>query len=300
MIKSVTVYNYLGDSLIINLSRPEETGLVITNIDGLGPVNANINTTDFATIDGASFNSARIQSRNIVITFRILDNPSVEENRHRLYHYFSVKRYVTLDVETDRRRSQIKGYVESVEPIIFSSEEEATVSIICPDPFFYKQETTDVAFTNVTPLFEFPFENNGTTPQICFGDIMSQPVGNIDYPGDYAVGFVATILLHGEAEYVTIFNIDDETEMRIDTAKITAILGEPLQDEDEIIINTRTGNKTAYLLRHGLYTNILNAIDRSSDWLVLRPGANLMAYSAIEGAENIELIVTYQTVYEGV
>ena len=41
------------------------------DIDGLNPVAATINTTEFATSDGAMFNSARIGTRNIVLYIKI-------------------------------------------------------------------------------------------------------------------------------------------------------------------------------------------------------------------------------------
>ena len=71
MIKSVTVTNYLGESLLLELSNPWEVGIAITKIEGLGPVKASINSTEISSGDGARFNSARISTRNIVFTFRI-------------------------------------------------------------------------------------------------------------------------------------------------------------------------------------------------------------------------------------
>lgn len=68
MLKAVTVTNFKGESLRMELTKPEETGLVIYNITGIGSPTASINTTDMATIDGSRFNSARAQTRNIVLT----------------------------------------------------------------------------------------------------------------------------------------------------------------------------------------------------------------------------------------
>ena len=66
MIRSVTVTNYLGDSKVLELANPEPSGFVIASIEGLGPVKSNINTTDLASNDGALYNSARLETRNIV------------------------------------------------------------------------------------------------------------------------------------------------------------------------------------------------------------------------------------------
>lgn len=54
MIKSVTIQNYLGEKIVLELARPEKSGFIIKSIDGLGPPGANINTTQVSTNDGGS------------------------------------------------------------------------------------------------------------------------------------------------------------------------------------------------------------------------------------------------------
>lgn len=63
MIRAVTFTNYLGDSIRLDLARPEESGFIIKSVTGLGPGKANINTTEIATNDGSLFNSSRMPSR---------------------------------------------------------------------------------------------------------------------------------------------------------------------------------------------------------------------------------------------
>ena len=53
MIRAVTFTNYLGDSIRLDLARPEESGFIIKSVTGLGPGKANINTTEIATNDGS-------------------------------------------------------------------------------------------------------------------------------------------------------------------------------------------------------------------------------------------------------
>lgn len=68
MIRTVTVTNHVGESLVIDLRYPEKSGFIIRSITGLGPAEATINTTEVATNDGALYNSARLNSRNIVLS----------------------------------------------------------------------------------------------------------------------------------------------------------------------------------------------------------------------------------------
>lgn len=178
MIRSFTVTNTLGDSIKIDLAEPEKSGFVIVSVTGLGPAKANIVTSEISTNDGALFNSARMNSRNIVFNLLFWDTnsgESIEEIRLKSYRFFAPKKKLTLLVETDKRTAEIVGYVETNEPTIFSKSEGAQISIICPDPYFYsagKDGTMRTVFSGDDPLFEFPFSNESLTENLLvFGEV---------------------------------------------------------------------------------------------------------------------------------
>ena len=87
---------------ILELTDNEEQ-YQVTNIEGLTPPNANINTASYANGDGSSFNSSRIPNREIVITVYI--NGDVQKNRLTLYKYFRNKKR-----KFRRRGKRIFGY----------------------------------------------------------------------------------------------------------------------------------------------------------------------------------------------
>ena len=60
MIKSITVTNYLGESLKMELTNPYDSGFAITDITGIGPGKADINVTELTSSDGALHNSSRL------------------------------------------------------------------------------------------------------------------------------------------------------------------------------------------------------------------------------------------------
>ena len=145
MIRAITVTNYLGDSIKLDLARPEQSGFVVTSVTGLGSGKANINMTEVATNDGGLFNSSRLPSRNIVISLKYLWHDSIEDVRQLSYKYFPIKKKLTLLIETDNRQAEIDGYTETNEPTIFSKDEGSDISIVCPNPFFIlleKMEST--------------------------------------------------------------------------------------------------------------------------------------------------------------
>lgn len=122
MIRAVTFTNYLGDSIRLDLARPEESGFIIKSVTGLGPGKANINTTEIATNDGSLFNSSRMPSRNIVISLAYMWKDSIEDVRQLSYKYFPIKKKLTMLIETDNRQAEIEGYVESNDPTIFAKK----------------------------------------------------------------------------------------------------------------------------------------------------------------------------------
>ena len=102
MIRAITVTNYLGDSIKLDLVRPEQSGFIVTSVTGLGSGKANINMTEVATNDGGLFNSSRLPSRNIVISLKYLWHDSIEDVRQLSYKYFPIKKKLTLLIETDK------------------------------------------------------------------------------------------------------------------------------------------------------------------------------------------------------
>lgn len=157
MIKAVSVTNFKNETLRMELTKPEESGLIVYNIEGIGGAKANINTSDIANGDGAWYNSSKAQSRNIVLSVKLMPKPTIEDTRHDIiYRYFPIKKNIRLTFETDLRTTYIDGYVESNETPIFSSEEYTQVSVVCPDPYFYLVEETSLK-SGASPLFEFEF-----------------------------------------------------------------------------------------------------------------------------------------------
>ena len=304
MIKTVTVTNYLGESLTLELKNPWDIGIAITKIEGLGPVKADINSTEISSGDGARFNSARIGTRNIVFTFRLLEAPTVEDSRQKTYKYFPIKTNVTLLFETDNRLCQITGYVESNKPNIFSEEEDTQISIICPNPYFISMENggmNSVVFFGSEPTFEFPFSNESLTdPLIIFGNIKLRQEEIVPYDGDSQVGFTIKMHALGEVRQITIYNTKTRESMKIDTDILNEITGSGIIAGDKITISTIKGDKHITLLRNGEETNILNALGKDVDWFQLAKGDNRFAYICEYGAENLEFSINYQTLYEGV
>ena len=302
MIKSVTVTNYVGDSIVLELTKPDKSGFVIKSIEGLGPGKANINSSEMSTTDGSLFNSARVPSRNIVFHILYLWKDTIEDARQLSYKYFPIKRKVTLLFETDNRAAEIEGYVESNEPDIFSKEEGTEISIICPNPFFYDAYESHVtSFSGIEDAFEFPFSNESLTEGLLeFSLIRDAPDRVVTYTGDHEIGVILMIRAIGEAGDITIYNVDTQESISIFSTSIEALTGSGIGQGDEIMICTEVGQKSATLLRGGITFNILNCLNKDADWFRLVKGDNTFAYTATNGRNNLRVEIQNRVIYEGV
>lgn len=304
MIHSITVTNYLGDSITLELARPEQSGFIVKSVEGLGPAKGNVNTVEVSTNDGGVFNSARLNIRNPVLDLVFLETATetIEDIRHKSYKYFPVKKKVKLLIKTDNRVSEIDGYVEHNEPAIFSNQEGCQISIICPYPYFYSAgESNITVFSGVEPLFEFPFENESlVTDLLEMGEIQNSAEQVITYNGDAEIGVTIIVYAIGEASNVTIYNAGTREVMRIDTNKLAALTGEGIVAGDEITIKTTKGDKSITLLRGGVTTNILNCLDKNADWFQLVKGDNVFVYTAETGNSNLQFRIENRVIYEGV
>lgn len=116
----------LTDSAELNLSEIAR----ITNIDGLGPVTAAINTTQIGLSHGTRFDSVHVDYRNVVIEFYIIS--SVTDNLNELYSVIQTGSKIVFLLNN----KLADGYVETIEINRTNNPVKGQISLICPDPAF--------------------------------------------------------------------------------------------------------------------------------------------------------------------
>lgn len=213
MLKRVIITNHLGESMEYRIDGVEvdnPSGLIITSIDGLGPVKANINMSDLATTDGQLYNSARLSGRNIVIKALFTHATSIEEARLLSYKYFPIKKKIKFRIETDNRIGEAEGYVESNEPDIFSNESSCQISILCENPYFDGGKI-GYTFGDTIPLFKFAFGNES----------LDEPL--IKLSEEAEVTDERRIIYDGDADTGVEIEISVPSDDIMDTFKVTGI-----------------------------------------------------------------------------
>lgn len=160
MIRSVAVSSQFGTTYFDKLDGTLTAPGVITEIQDMGPVDADVNVTQYATVDGGRVNSTRLGSRTLSLIISLVETDgSIEKSRHELYAVFAPKAEVMIDVTTDEGVFSIIGTVEKCVPNVFSSAASLTATIICPDPYWYSDFKGIREFGAYNGGFEFPFGN---------------------------------------------------------------------------------------------------------------------------------------------
>lgn len=280
------VQNMMGN--ILELTH-NEANWQIVSITGLNPPNATINTSTMALWDGARFNSARLQTRNIVITLKL--NDKVEENRQLLYSYFQSKNWCRFFFQNESRDVYIDGYVETIECDLFSNSESMQISMICPSPYFKSVEKTVNELDSVVSMFHFPFPTTDNDLMV-FGHYDNSPQVTVENGGYLSCGCIITLIARNNVSNPMLFNYD--------TGEFFGITFDMLSG-DEITINTNKGEKTITLLRDGVQTNIFNSIVKNSTWLQLISGQTTFTYEVSGGNLNdLYVTITHDDLFEGV
>lgn len=283
------IENQNGELLILTGDEPVYQ---IIGIQGLNPPNAQINTTTIVGLDGARFNSAKLETRNLVLTVRI--NGAVEQNRLRLYRYFRTKEWCTFYYQNGSVNVSIDGYVESVECDLFSSGETAQISILCPFPYFKSVSEIIADASTVFSVFVFPFSINIDDPVI-ISSIDPNSDGSVDvYNGSESeTGVVLEVEFSASASALEIKNTTTGDDMKLAYA---------FQANDKVIINTNKGQKSITLIRGGVLTNIFSALQQGSVFFQLRIGNNHFEYlvDGLPNTEDVSLVFRYYNLYRGV
>lgn len=260
---------------------PATDPIQIRNIDGLGPVKAAVNTTQYGSVDGEFYTGSYVGARNIVLTVGL--NPSwadqtFESLRRILLGYFLPGAPIKL-VFTSTHMPQVKieGFVESFEPNIFSKDPEIQVSIICPKPYFVA--VAQSAITGVTTAF------TDTT------------LTEIDYDGDVEVGYVMDFSI--QAGGATLSNGEVRIVNNTPSVQLLSVKNVNVDSTHSVRVSTVQGAKFARQipLPSGNYTNVLGKVVPGSIWAPILKGVNYLQVMSSNPGQTWTL--SYYALYGG-
>lgn len=244
---------------------PNDDPVQIRNIEGLGPVKADLATTAFATARGELYQGGRTGKRNIVLTLGLNPNFAASQDmaslRAILYQYLLPELWVKLRFYSNTNPEvDAEGYVESFEPNIFSEDPEVQVSIICPDPDFVESNASISSGVVDDGTATFEFDYPGSVPTGLELKIESA-VANTDYTGSLLI----TLFAQGVSQA---FVVDPVTIDALQYFKLSTVRGKKRAQTIAVV--------------DGALTNLLAYVSTDSVWPEIKPGANVLTVQALE------------------
>lgn len=270
------------------------TPFLLLSADGLYGYDADVNTSDGTMLDGATYLGTIVKKRNILLS--VSDKDAHWSHRMMLYNVFRKGQRGTLIYYDDDIERQINYYVESITPGSEGHARSTTISLICPDPYYYATSNTDVIIGVFLPEFEFEFEivdsvgiefgaqEEAKSAQIDIG-LEGENLAAVD-----GIGMTITLTANNTVVNPRITYTRGATESKI------AFVGLTMATGDELVITTHTGNKRVRL--NG--KNVINKLTADSEFIQLYKGTNVIAFSADSGQEYATMAATYRMKYGGV
>lgn len=266
MIQKMEVFSSQPDAPVLPLGgfMPSNDPVHVRNIEGLGPVKAEIASTPLATGRGEQYQGVTTGKRNIVISLGL--NPDWEDQtmstlRQLLYRYFMPESWAKLRFTSDHLPVvDIEGYVESFEPNMFSQDPEIQISIICPKPDFVQTDASILYGVVDDGAAEHVFEYNGTI-ETGYELRIEASLANLTYTGDVVIISKA----FGVNQFVTVegITVDVDHYFRFVSVRNAKRVGSVAVADD-------------------IFTNQLAKMTNDSVWPVIKPGENTIRVAASE------------------
>ncbi len=277
--------NAAGDQL----NFAQNSAFTVSEIQGLNPPAATINTSEMALLDGAKFNASKLNMRSINIAFAI--EYDAAKNRIEVYKVLKSKQYVKLYYDGDYRHVFIEGYISSINIDYGAKKQIVTCSILCPSPYFKAAQEVITELSSIIDGFHFPFASTAE-PQILFGYNNNDMGVTVENDGDVACGLIIELFATDAVTNPKIYDYITQEYFGLNIS---------MQALDLITIDTRQGSKTAKLLRSGTEYNVFNYIMQNSTWLQLAPNGSTFVYE-VETGDVGDLLITFHhhALFEGV
>lgn len=266
---------------------------LLTAVDGMYKVGINISTSDSNLIDGVIYQGSKMSSRNIVLTIR--DKENHKDNRELLYRLFKPNSKGVLRYYENDEVKKINYYVESVDVTGNYNSRQATVSLICTDPFFYDNEETIKYLAEWHGNFEFEHQFISNKEEIGYRSLVKNlNIQNLTPRNDIGLNIEITSI--GTAKNLKIIHNEQNKTISIgtDEKEFNMMAG------DVVNIITEKGNKNIILTRENVVTNINNYLSEDSEFIQLGVGDNHIGYDASEGVSNLSFKIAYTFKYNGV
>lgn len=278
-----------NDGFSMSFTETQFDPFLIHDVEGVYLLDNTVNITENTMTDGAVYQGSITKYRNIVLTLKDMDN--FAENRTLIDKLFKRNSTGRLLFEESDNVKAIEYVVENVDSTGEEAPRFTTISLICPDPFFYDPNDVKVYLAQMVADFEFihEFKEEGEE----FGHSMGLYENIYNESANENIGL--SIVITGEATIVNpvIARLESSEFIQIgtETNQFTLTPGE------QLVITTGMGNKHVLWIHDGQTEEINYMMADGSSFIQLMRGDNNISYDAEEGKGGMSIEIAYRLQY---
>lgn len=286
--RSITCSN--GNGVTVTFGEREPSPFLLVEAEGIYEASNNVTISENTMTDGGAYQGSVAKVRNIVLTVKDAENHVY--NRNLLDALFKAGSPGTLIFREDTNERKATYYVESINSTGEYGVRTYTVSLLCPDPFFYAMADRYVLLAAWVENFEFPHEFKVAGEE--FGYRSTQKSQNItnENAAD-GIGMTITITASGAVENPSIIRVESNESITIGSQ------GNPFEmiAGDVLTITTSDNDKHVYLTSGGVTTEVNQYLTEDSVFIQLMRGNNNIGYRADVGEDAMAVRISYRLKY---
>lgn len=255
-----------------------------TNIIGMTQTEVSVATSTTPQMDGDTVNSVQALPKALTLEFTIKTGVEVETAKRYVLQTVKPKQKGRLRLVQGERTVEIEGIVGGFDMPRFTDRVVMQIPLHCSSSFWEDAEYIAVEISRLLDVHYFPEDESGLSlpaDGVPFGEYdlnMTQVYTN---DGDTDSGMLITIIALAEVINPTIYKSDGSYIGINDT----------LQAGDEVVINTKKGEKT--IVKNG--KSIFSKIKRGSTFLQLETGDNSFTIDSDSNTEgNMYFTVSFK------
>lgn len=295
MIEKLLHITFSNESSVLRVGSNE--AIKIEYIEGLEAAEYTVHTSSNATASGSVVTGKKTEERIITLVVGTDDIANRETLRRSLISFFNPNETIKMVVNYCGYSASIECEVmnfKSVTELSMWEEYSATITLVCPYPYFADLDNFGKNIAATTALFTFPLpfltfnkqkhSLKGVTAS--FTTLADEVVLNNkgDVPAGLEVVFFAK---KGAVKNPKIINLT--------TGEFIEVLID-MKQGDEVRINTNEGKKNIYLND----VSIFKDKNKLSTFFLLQKGDNKVSYVAEQNRTNLEVRLYYTPKYLGV
>lgn len=300
-----------GTGIAMMNTSPLHIHFVLQRIEGIGGVEANINSQKSPYQDGSTFLSANLEPRDITLRGTINARNREELFKHREYvqRVFYPSHGEGVLIVQQGNKNRLAHAVAETTPTFFDyigNQVSFVVNLVASDPFWYEVDARGSSvfsaqnrfqITNILGFYGEDLMNLPTRESTTF--VENIPMGR----------YVRTIKNPGTAQSpfkLIIPSVDDFIFMKRRTREKIE-LSKPLLEGESLVVETAFGNRKVSLIKEdGSIVNGFDYLTRGSSFFYLDGGDNRMEFNrswdnaGTERGEAIRPRIIWEPRYAGI